>query len=242
VQAVTVTDAAGNAVALTKISDGEYTFRMPARDVTVTAVFAQTDALGACPRDASCPMAAYPDLNRNEWYHDGVHFCIENSLMKGYSDGTFQPDTAATRAVIVAALWQLEGKPVVNYAMTFEDVAQDAWYAEAVRWAASVGVVEGYSDEAFGPEDSITREQLAAILYRYEQHRGGGFKGSWMFRMDYTDLADVSDWAYEAMCWCTMNPIIEGKPGKLLDPKGTAARAQAAAMLHRYCEVLTKEA
>jgi len=162
--------------------------------------------------------------------------------MKGYSDGTFQPDTAATRAVIVAALWQLEGKPVVNYAMTFEDVAQDAWYAEAVRWAASVGVVEGYSDEAFGPEDSITREQLAAILYRYEQHRGGGFKGSWMFRMDYTDLADVSDWAYEAMCWCTMNPIIEGKPGKLLDPKGTAARAQAAAMLHRYCEVLTKEA
>ncbi len=98
-----------------------------------------------------------------------------------------------------------------------------------------------YGDGRFGTNDPITREQLATILYRYEQYKGGGFTGAWMIRMDYVDLADVSDWAYEAMCWMNMNGIVNGKPGKVLDPKGSATRAEAATMLYRYCEVMTKE-
>ena len=97
--------------------------------------------------------------------------------------------------------------------------------------------MEGYSDEQFGPADIITREQLATILYRYEKMNGGGFTGVWMYRMDYVDLENVSDWAYEAMCWMNMKGIVTGKPGKLLDPKGSATRAEAATMLQRYCEL-----
>ena len=130
---------------------------------------------------------------------------------------------------------------MVNYAMSFDDVASDTWYTEAIRWAASEGIVNGYSDTAFGPNDNITREQLATILYRYEQKNGGGFKGMWMFRMDYVDLAEVSDWAYEAMCWMNMNSIVNGKPGKVLDPKGNATRAEAATMLYRYCDIIGKD-
>jgi hypothetical protein len=153
---------------------------------------------------------------------------------------TFAPGEATSRAMIVTILWRLAGEPVVNYAMSFKDVTAGAWYTEAIRWAASQGIVNGYSDAAFGPNDNITREQLAAILYRYEQKNGGGFKGMWMFRMDYVDLADVSDWAFEAICWMNMNSIVNGKPGKIMDPKGSATRAEAAVMLQRYCDVISK--
>ncbi|MBQ1976318.1 MAG: S-layer homology domain-containing protein, partial [Clostridia bacterium] len=170
---------------------------------------------------------------------DALHYCLENGLMQGMGDGLFNPSGAASRAMIVTILWRIEGCPVVNYAMDFEDVAAEQWYTEAIRWAASEKIVEGYGDGRFGTDDPITREQLAAILYRYEQKNGGGFKGLWMYRMDYVDLADVSDWAYEAICWMNMNGIVEGRPGKILDPKGTASRVEAAAMIQRYCE-LTK--
>lgn len=112
---------------------------------------------------------------------------------------------------------------------------------DAIRWAASEGIVNGYSDTAFGPNDEITREQFAAIMYRYEQYKGGGFTGAWMFRMDYADLADVSDWAYEAMCWMVMHDIISGRPGKILDPKEKATRAEAAAIFYRFCEYRTEQ-
>ena len=161
--------------------------------------------------------------------------------MNGVGKNEFQPHATTSRAMIVTILWRLAGEPVVNYLMQFDDVANDQWYTEAIRWAASEGIVNGYSAEKFGPNDTITREQLATILYRYEQKQGGGFTGAWMFRMDYVDLADVSDWAYEAMCWMNMNSIVNGLPDKVLDPKGSATRAQSATMLYRYCEVSDKE-
>jgi len=198
---------------------------------------APKDPIVDCPRDRRCPMFGYTDLKRHEWYHDGVHFALEKDLMNGVSDDRFDPSGTTTRAMIVTILWRLEGCPVVNYLMQFEDVKAEQWYTEAIRWAAAEGIVTGYSKTAFGPDDAITREQLAAILYRYEQRAGGGFTGTWMMRMDYVDLAEVSDWAYEAMCWMNMKGIITGKPGKVLDPKGFAERAQAAVMLYRYCEV-----
>ncbi|MBQ7975492.1 MAG: S-layer homology domain-containing protein, partial [Clostridia bacterium] len=187
-------------------------------------------------KDDNCPSIAYSDLDTKAWYHLDVDYALEKGFMNGMGEGIFAPDGKLSRAMLVTILWRLEGKPVVDYLMTFEDVDTESWYTEAVRWAASEGIVLGYSAESFAPNDDITREQLATIIYRYEKYKGGGFTGAWMFRMDYADLDDVSEWSYEAMCWCTMNNIVNGKPGKLLDPLGYATRAEAAAMLHRYCE------
>ena len=194
-----------------------------------------------CKKDKTCPMYSFTDLDMTAWYHDGVHFCIANDLMNGTSTTTFAPGMTTSRAMIVTILWRLEGEPTVNGGAAFSDVANGKWYSEAIKWAAANNIVNGYGNGLFGPDDIITREQLATILYRYEQYKGGGFTGAWMIRMDYVDLADVSDWAYEAMCWMNMNGIVNGKPGKVLDPKGSATRAEAATMLYRYCEVMTKE-
>ena len=179
-------------------------------------------------------MAAFSDLDRGGWYHDGVHFCLEKGLMNGLGDGKFYPDGTTSRAMIVTALWRMEGKPVVNFLMTFTDVRGDAWYAEAVRWATAQRIVEGYGNGTFQPDGEITREQLAAILYRYAQRKGQGFTGAWMFRLDYPDANEISSWADEAMHWCVMKEIVGGKGGRLV-PGGSASRAEAATMLMRFC-------
>ena len=234
---LTVIDENGRGVALTDLGNGTYSFRMPNGNVTVSAAFVAVD--DTCAKDSTCPAGSFTDTDADEWYHDGVHYCVEEGLMVGMPGDLFDPNGSTTRAQIVTVLWRLEGSPVVDADMTFADVAADEWYTEAIRWAQSVGVVEGYSETVFGPNDTVTREQLAVILYRYEQYKGGGFKGMWMFLLNYPDRADVSDWAYEAMCWMTMHKVIDGVPngdGVKLDPAGGATRAQVATMLWRFCE------
>ena len=108
------------------------------------------------------------------------------------------------------------------------------WYTEAIRWAAANELVNGYGDGAFGPNDDLTREQLATILYRYAKMKGQGFTGMWAFPLSYDDASDVSSWAYEAMCWMTMQGVIQGTGDNVLSPKGSATRAQVATMLMRY--------
>lgn len=248
VDKITVTEKNGKSLTVIENGDGTYSFKQPIGKVNIEVTFkeiivvSQDDEIfeeitEVCHGDDTCPMYGYTDLDMTEWYHDGVHFCIENKLMNGTSTTSFEPGATTSRAMIVTTLWRLAGEPVVNYAMRFEDVDADQWYTEAIRWASAEKIVEGYGNGRFGTNDAITREQLAAILYRYEQKNGGGFKGLWMFRMDYVDLADVSDWAYEAICWMNMNGIVNGKPDKVLDPKGSATRAEAATMLYRYCEI-----
>ncbi len=150
-------------------------------------------------------------------------------------DGKYlDKNAAATRAEAVYELWTLAGKPVVNYLMTFTDVSQDAWYAEAVRWAASEGIVAGYGNNIFGPDDPINRQQLAAILYRFEQGQGGGFRGNWMFLLDCTDRAEISPWAYEPMCWLTMNGILRKDDTGALLPHEGVSRIQADSILTAY--------
>ncbi len=188
----------------------------------------------SCLRDFSCPLFRFSDLDRTAWYHDGIHFCIERELMNGVDTALFSPDTTTSRAMIVTVLWRLAGKPMVVGRIHFDDVKEDQWYSEAVKWAAANSIVNGYGDGRFGPDDPITREQLAAILYRYELHKGGGIGGTWTFSTAYSDFEEVSDWAVEAMYWMTANGVINGKPGNLLDPKGSATRAEAATMLYRY--------
>ena len=124
---------------------------------------------------------------------------------------------------------------MIRSGMPFSDVKESDWYAKAVSWAESLGIVNGYEDGTFRPGDPITREQLAAILYRYAQYKGQGFQGLWSFKLDFPDAGDVSDWATEAVSWMVMNGVVGGKDG-FLAPGGNASRAEAAAMLQRFCE------
>ena len=142
------------------------------------------------------------------------------------------PAGPVARAMAVSALWELAGSPEAS-ASSFLDVAANASYAGAANWAASTGVVKGYPGGLFQPDTAITREQLAVILYRYEQTKGGGFTGDWMFRLDYTDAAEVSEWAYEAVCWCTMNQLLTGTGGAL-EPAGQISQAELTEMLTLY--------
>lgn len=167
---------------------------------------------------------------------DAIDFTTARGIFVGTGADTFTPDGSITRGMFVTALWRLAGEPVVNYLMRFADVDSEAYYTEAIRWAASEKIAEGYSVEAFGPNDPITREQLASILYRYEQKNGGGFTGMWMFLLNYADRAEVSSWAYEPVCYMTMHGILGGKDDNLLDPKGTATRAEAAQIFKNYLE------
>ena len=185
-------------------------------------------------RDAALP---FTDVADTAWYADAVQYVYENGLMTGVSESEFAPDGTATRGQIVTILWRLAGSPVVNYAMRYADADEGAWYGEAVRWAASTGVVTGYSESSFGPNDAITREQLAAILYRYVKTQGQGFTGMWYFPLRYDDAVSISSWADEAMHWCVMKGLLNGTSETTLSPQLTATRAQLAAILQRFCEL-----
>ncbi len=186
------------------------------------------------------PMTQFSDLDTEAWYRDGVLYVLDKGLMSGYGDGKFGPADNTSRAMLVQVLWNLAGKPTGGYAMDYSDVDGNAWYADAVRWATTLGIAGGYGGGKFGPTDNLTREQLATILYRYAKDQGKGFTGMWAFPLDYSDAANVSDYAYEALCWMTMNGIIQGNPGGTLDPQGLATRAQLATVLMRFADAMAK--
>ena len=157
--------------------------------------------------------------------------------MEGVDDTLFAPNASLTRKMLVTILWRVEGKPVVNYYMPFTDVDGAAWYAEAVRWAASEGIVNGVTDTSFAPDDPITREQLAAILYRYAKAKGYDVSiGEETNILSYADFAQISEYAIPAMQLACGAGIINGFTESTLVPQGTATRAQVATMLMRFCE------
>ena len=193
-------------------------------------------SLGGCAAALRGRLAAdgFPDLELGAWYGDGVRYALGRGLMNGFPDGTFRPGADATRAMAVTALWRLEGEPEAEVAyQVFSDAEPAAWYAGALRWAAGAGLVTGFPDGSFRPGEAVTRAQLAAMLYRYEQSKGGGFTGLWAFRPDYTDLSALPDWAYEPVCWLTMKGVLQGTGKGRFDPDGHATRAQLAAVLQR---------
>lgn len=148
------------------------------------------------------------------------------------------PDAPLTRGEAVGMLWTLEGEPVVNYMLTFEDVLTDEANTEAIRWASAMGIACGYSETTFGPEDPMTREQLMTILYAYAKKQNMGFTGAWMFLLAYDDIGDISDWAYEAACWCAMKDIVSDNGENMLEPKGIIHSVEATQMLNGLREVL----
>ena len=188
-----------------------------------------------CPRDETCPLWKFTDVDRWAWYHDGSHYCVEHNLIVGTTNITFSPHIPITRAMVVAILWRMEDKPIVNDVITFQDVKESEYYAEAVRWAAHNGIVSGYSSTVFAPDDSITREQMASILYRYTQYKNKDVNG----RADishYEDKNEISNYAIIAIQWACDAGIINGITTTTLSPKGTTTRAQAAQMFKEYLE------
>lgn len=196
-----------------------------------------------CPKDASCPIHAFPDTNKQEWYHDGVHYCIENGLMNGISADQFAPNVTTSRAMVVTLLWRMEGSPLVKAAEGFNDVFDSDWYYNAIRWATVAGIVEGY-EGYFNPNDSITREQMATILWRYCKYKGIDVSiGENTNILSYEDAFDVSSWAMDAMQWACGSGMIQGiaKNGTMyLDPQGYAVRCQSATMIYRFCTEIIK--
>ena len=188
-----------------------------------------------CERDESCPMGAFDDLDKTLWYHDGVHWALENGIMNGYGGGLFGPNDATSRAMIVTMLHRFEGEPKVSYHIDFTDVAEGMWYTEAIRWAAANGIVNGYGDGLFGPNDDLTREQLAAILCRYAKYKGVDTSAGELKPLNkFTDAADVSEWAVKSMRWAVDAEIINGVGNDTISPGTQASRAQVATMLMRY--------
>ena len=230
---ITITDRNGNIIPVTDNGDGTYSFRMPSGGVEVSISF----KLSHCDGGDDCPSRAFPDLDVTAWYHEYTDYVIETKLMQG-SGGLFKPNGTLTRAEMVTVLWNMNGRGVVNYLMTYGDVSEEDWYAEAIRWATSEGVVDGYDNGNFGPNDKITREQMAKMLYNYEKKYGdGGFTGAWMFPLPFADTAKINDWAYEAVAWCYMDGVINGKDGNVFDPAGNALRCELAKVLTVYNQI-----
>ena len=175
------------------------------------------------------------DVDENDWFYDAVAYAYENSLMAGTSGTTFSPDLTTTRAMIVTILYRLEDTPIVSGGSDFTDVEIGQWYSDAIAWAAANNIVGGYGNGLFGPDDPITREQLAAILYRYAQYKSYDTTASDDLSR-YTDLGQLSEWAQEAVAWANSEGIISGTSAVTLAPKDSATRAQAAAMMMRFCE------
>ena len=228
-ESLTVLDSRDNEITLTDKGDGKYTFTMPSGRVTVEASFAEI---------APEPLP-FGDVDDGDWFADAVRFVYENGMMNGVSETDFAPHAATSRSMIVTILYRLEGEPVVDYAMDFTDVAGDAYYAEAVRWAASEGIVGGYGGGLFGSDDAVTREQLAVILYRYAVYKGYDVSiGEDTNILSYADFADLSEYAIPAMQWACGAGVITGVTDATLVPQGEATRAQVAAMLMRFVEAI----
>lgn len=225
-----VTDSKGEKVELTKVSDTKYTFTMPRSRVTIEATFVEINHADICP------SADFTDVDMDAWYHDAVDYAIENGMMNGVGNNLFAPDSNLSRAMLVQVLWNLEGNPDVSTITEYSDVASDAWYYNAVQWATAENIVGGYGNGIYGPEDDITREQMALMLYRYAQYKGYDTTQSGADVEDFADYEAISDWALEGVTWAVNAGLLNGKGNGILDPTGDATRAEVAQILMNFCE------
>ena len=223
-----VTDSRGNEIDLDARSATRFTFTMPGGKVTVEASFVREGG------QSQTPQTTFMDVPASAWYYDAVEYVYENGLMSGVSGGWFAPNDTLTRAMLVQTLYAMEGRPAAASA-GFADVASGDWYASAVNWAAANGVVSGVSETGFGPNNALTREQLALILYRFAQYKGYDVTGTSDLTA-YADGSSVSGWAAEAMSWAVNAGLISGVGGNQIAPTGTASRAQVAQILMNFCE------
>ena len=198
------------------------------KDMTVYALWRvdENPGTGANP---------FTDVSEKDWFYGDVMFVYENGLMLGTSKTLFSPHGTATRGMMATILWRMEGSPAPKGKNSFTDVEDGKWYADAITWTAENGIFAGYGKDKFGPDDPITREQLAAIFYRYADYKG--YDLTVKENLDkFKDADKITDYAKTAMEWAVGSGLVKGKSGNLLDPQGTATRAEIAAMLHRFIE------
>ena len=230
VGSLTVTDRFGDAVKVTENADGTYTFTMPNGQVTVSATFVETQE--------PAPAEPFPDVDENDWFYDEVVYVYENGLMNGVENNQFAPNTATNRAMLATILYRLAGEPAVSGDLPFTDVESGTWYTDAVLWAAQNGIVNGLGENTFAPMNTLTREQLVTMLYRYAEAEGYDVSAA-ADLSGYPDAGKVQPYAQEAMSWAVAEGIVEGMDGNL-NPAGSATRAQIATILMRFCEGVAK--
>lgn len=221
-ETLSVTDKNGSALNLTDKGGGQYTFTMPSGPVTVAATF----------MDDNTMLNFFVDVPAGAYYYDAVLWAAEGGIVTGTDAVHFSPDASCTRAQLVTFLWRAAGKPVVNYAMNFTDVESGAYCAEAVLWAASLGIVDGYGDGRFGTNDFVTREQVAAMLYRFAKAQGMDTTQGGMAAREFADFESVSSYALEAVDWAVNAGVLKGDNNRLL-PQDNCTRAQIVTMLYR---------
>lgn len=236
---ITVTDSKGNTIELTKVADNKYTFTMPAGKVTVTPTFVKIDGSDKKDENKTNVDKRFSDVAADAWYAEYINYVAENGLMNGYENGAFGPNDKTTRAQIVTVLYRLEGEPAVQNANSFKDVsAGGQYYSSAVAWAARNNIVNGYEDGRFGPNDNVTREQIATILYRYAAYKQ--FDTTLAGNIStFSDATKVSSWANTAIAWAVGEGLMNGDNGALR-PQGNATRAEIAALLMRFSENIAK--
>ena len=221
-ETLSVTDKNGSALDLTDQGGGKYTFTMPSAPVTVAATF----------MDDNTMLNYFVDVPAGAYYYDAVLWAAEGGIVTGTDAVHFSPDASCTRAQLVAFLWRASGKPVVNYAMNFNDVDSGTYYAEAVRWAASEKVVEGTTAETFAPDAAVTRAQMVTMLYRFAKAQGMDTTQGGMAIREFDDFDAVPAYALEAMDWAVNAGVLKGDNNRLL-PQDNCTRAQIVTMLYR---------
>lgn len=218
---LTVSDSKGQEIAFTNNGSNQFTFKMPNGKVTIDASFVPIPAW----------YNPFTDVSEGAWYFDAIKYVNSNGLMNGVGDGRFAPDAGLSRAMLVQILYNKEGRPSVSgYVNSFSDVEPNSWYADAVTWAATKQITLGYDDNRFGPNDYISREQLATMLWRYF----GSPSSNYTLRFD--DAGQVSDYALDALKWAAEKGILNGYDNKLT-PRSYATRAQVAQMLLNYARI-----
>lgn len=221
-ETLAVTDKNGNALDLTDQGGGQYTFTMPSSPVTVAATF----------MDDNTMLNFFVDVPAGAYYYDAVLWAAEGGIVTGTDAVHFSPDASCTRTQLVAFLWRASGKPVVNYAMNFNDVDSGTYYAEAVRWAASEKVAEGTTAETFAPDAAVTRAQMVTMLYRFAKAQGMDTTQGGMAIREFDDFDAVPAYALEAMDWAVNAGVLKGDNNRLL-PQDNCTRAQIVTMLYR---------
>ena len=232
---VTVTDKSGSKVSVSG-SDNKYTFKMPASNVTVKVTYEKTAAAEQPVQSIALP---FKDVKTDRWSYSAIKYAYENKLFSGTSANEFSPADEMTRGMLVTVLYRLAGEPAVNGDAGFTDVKSGDWYAKAVAWAKANNIVSGVSAAEFAPNKDITREQMAAILYRYAAYKSYSTAANGSIA-GFNDNANVSAFAKDAVSWAVGEKLISGTGNNTLAPKGNATREQVAAILQRFVENIAK--
>lgn len=233
--ALIVTDSSGNQIAIEKETDTCYTFKMPRGRVSIDATFIAIEDESASQTFGE----PFTDVSSRDWFYDAVEYVYENGMMQGTSSSLFEPNGVATRAMVVTILHRCE-RETRTYKSDFTDVASNMYYADAVAWAQANGIVNGTSATTFSPNDPITREQMATILYRYADFKDYDMTIGGMSLHKYTDADQISAFANDAMRWANENELITGDTAMSLNPQDNATRAEVAMILMRFCKSMVE--